>query len=60
MGYKPLLPISNNKVRVKVSAIFVNAAVNPYLSSSIWGTLRYTNCQVFREKSNVEVEGEEQ
>ena len=45
MGYKPLLPISNNKVRVKVSAIFVNAAVNPYLSSSIWGTLRYTNCQ---------------
>ena len=44
---KPLLSISNNKVRVKVSVIFVlgqNAAVSPYLRSSIWGTLCYINC----------------
>ena len=33
---------------VKVSVIYcclkVNAAVNPYLRSSIWGTLCYINC----------------
>ena len=39
---KHLLPISNNKVSVKVSVIF--AAVYPYLKSSIFGTIRVVNC----------------
>ena len=50
---KPLLPISNNKVKVKVRCYFclrVNAAVNPYLKSSIWGTLCYINCLYSRKR----------